>query len=162
MDLDKKNFSPADQDRFARMSGDYNPIHLDPIIARRTQMGAPIVHGVNAVLWALEALCRGAEISVRNLQVNFLEPIYLGETAIVTLARRSETQVRLNIEVEGAVATAITLGRGSARKLASKTIADGAHTADWPRFPAELELDAMNAQLGVLPIISASGWTATF
>ena len=48
-------FTPADQQAFARLAGDFNPIHLDPVAARRVAAGAPIVHGVHLLLRALDA-----------------------------------------------------------------------------------------------------------
>ena len=50
-----RTFTPADQEDFAILSGDYNPMHLDPLIARRTLFGKPVVHGVHVVLWVLDA-----------------------------------------------------------------------------------------------------------
>ena len=56
-----RRFGMADQLSFAALSGDYNPMHVDALAARRTQAGAPVVHGMHAVLWALDALA-GAEL----------------------------------------------------------------------------------------------------
>ena len=41
-------FTLADQIAFAELSGDNNPLHLDPVVARRTLFGQPIVHGVHS------------------------------------------------------------------------------------------------------------------
>jgi len=57
------------------------------------------VHGINAVLWAREAAFRREEFSPVSLNVNFLAPIYVGETAIAALERRSDSQLRININV---------------------------------------------------------------
>ena len=38
-------FTTMDQSLFARWSGDFNPLHMDPLAARRTQAGAPAIHG---------------------------------------------------------------------------------------------------------------------
>jgi acyl dehydratase len=40
-------FTPADQRAFARWSGDFNPVHLDPVAARLVAAGEPIVHGAH-------------------------------------------------------------------------------------------------------------------
>ena len=40
-------FTEADQARFAAISGDRNPVHLDAVLARRTQAGVPVAHGVH-------------------------------------------------------------------------------------------------------------------
>ena len=48
-------FTPADQGNFAALSGDFNPIHVDEVAARRTIVGAPLVHGVHLLCWALDS-----------------------------------------------------------------------------------------------------------
>jgi len=48
-------FSLEDQLAFAALSGDFNPIHVDPLLARRLLFGAPVVHGVHLLLWGLES-----------------------------------------------------------------------------------------------------------
>ena len=52
----RRAFAPSDQLAFSELSGDVNPLHMDPVYARRTQLGAAAVHGVHAALWALEEL----------------------------------------------------------------------------------------------------------
>ena len=49
----KRSFDIDDQIAFAEISGDYNPLHLDKIVARRSMFGDVIVHGMHLVLWAL-------------------------------------------------------------------------------------------------------------
>ena len=56
--LASRTFTEADQIRFADVSGDRNPMHLDAVKARRTQAGLPVVHGVHLLLWALDVLAR--------------------------------------------------------------------------------------------------------
>jgi NAD(P)-dependent dehydrogenase (short-subunit alcohol dehydrogenase family)/acyl dehydratase len=43
-----------EQAAFARLSGDFNPIHVNPLIARRSMFGRTITHGLHLVLRALE------------------------------------------------------------------------------------------------------------
>jgi hypothetical protein len=43
MSMATLRFTPADQRAFARLSGDFNPVHQDPVAARRTVAGEPIV-----------------------------------------------------------------------------------------------------------------------
>jgi acyl dehydratase len=42
--------SLARSGQFARLSGDYNPIHLAPVLARRSHFGGTVVHGVHTFL----------------------------------------------------------------------------------------------------------------
>ena len=39
-------FNQADFDRFARLSGDDNPIHTDPEFSARTRFGQTVAHGL--------------------------------------------------------------------------------------------------------------------
>ncbi len=41
-----KVFTQADFDEFARLSGDDNPIHVDPEFAARTKFGRTVAHGM--------------------------------------------------------------------------------------------------------------------
>ena len=50
-----RSLSQADFDLFARISGDDNPIHVDPAFSARTRFGRTVSHGmlIYAVLWGL-------------------------------------------------------------------------------------------------------------
>lgn len=50
------NFALSDNEswRFACLSGDFNPLHVDAIVARRLQFGGTICHGVHLTLKALD------------------------------------------------------------------------------------------------------------
>ncbi|SDM82754.1 MaoC/PaaZ C-terminal domain-containing protein [Maricaulis salignorans] len=41
----ERSFSQADFDAFAHVSGDNNPIHVDPEFAARTRFGQTVAHG---------------------------------------------------------------------------------------------------------------------
>ena len=73
----RRQFYPGDQDAFARLSGDYNPLHLDSLAARRLIFGGPVVHGVHALLWALDAVT-GPAAAVARLKAEFVAPIPVG------------------------------------------------------------------------------------
>jgi len=45
---EKVQFSQANVEIFAQITGDNNPIHLDPVYAAKTPFGKPIVHGFYA------------------------------------------------------------------------------------------------------------------
>jgi hypothetical protein len=96
-------FSDEDQQRFASVSGDYNPIHMDALVARRTQAGAPVVHGIQLLLWALDALAAAQpELpSLLKLRAQFSKFVYLHELAEVVVTQQDATHVRLNVSVEG-------------------------------------------------------------
>jgi acyl dehydratase len=50
----ERTFTSDDQLAFAKLSGDRNPLHMDPVMARRLLFGQPIVHGLHALLWGAD------------------------------------------------------------------------------------------------------------
>lgn len=84
-----RSFSLADQRDFAAASGDSNPIHVDPVAARRSAFAEPIVHGVHLVLWALDGVVAaraGSGVRIERLAVNFKHPVTL-ETPVEVVDR---------------------------------------------------------------------------
>ena len=51
--LSERIFTKDNQESFATLSGDWNPLHVDEEIARRTLAGSTVIHGIHGVLWAL-------------------------------------------------------------------------------------------------------------
>ena len=56
--IDTKAFTEFDQQAFAEFSGDYNPIHMDDVYARRSITGYQIVHGMHLLIWAIDSAAR--------------------------------------------------------------------------------------------------------
>lgn len=75
-----RSFSMGDQLAFAALSGDRNPVHVDPLAARRTLPGQCIVHGMHTLVWALDSLVRHEGRTVGRIRVRFLKPIFLDES----------------------------------------------------------------------------------
>lgn len=67
-----------------RLSGDYNPLHADPAIARGAGFPRAILHG--AATWGiaghvlLRALCGGNAALMRSFGARFTSPVFPGET----------------------------------------------------------------------------------
>lgn len=81
-----RRFELADQLRFARLSGDVNPMHVDAVAARRLLTGRPVVHGVHTLLTALERWTLPWPTAWR-LDADFLNPLSVGDE----LQLRAET-----------------------------------------------------------------------
>ena len=77
--LQSRVFTLRNQIDFSEFSGDKNPIHINPIEARRTIAGQCIVHGINSLLWALDVLAFSAGLTVRSCKAKFQNSIYLDE-----------------------------------------------------------------------------------
>jgi acyl dehydratase len=64
--------------RYARLSGDWNPIHLWPATARLFGFRQPIIHGMHSAASAEAALDRLSGRPTQSLQIEFKRPVPLG------------------------------------------------------------------------------------
>jgi acyl dehydratase len=55
--ISSRIFDADDQQAFAALSGDVNPMHMDALQARRAQAGARVVHGMHPAA-AKKETCR--------------------------------------------------------------------------------------------------------
>ncbi|MBM3491609.1 MAG: 3-alpha,7-alpha,12-alpha-trihydroxy-5-beta-cholest-24-enoyl-CoA hydratase [Alphaproteobacteria bacterium] len=67
-----------------RLSGDYNPLHADPKVARAAGFKAPILHGLCSLGVAghaiLKSCCDYDPARFKSLDLRFSAPVYPGET----------------------------------------------------------------------------------
>lgn len=74
-----------------RLSGDYNPIHADPVMARKAGFERPILHGLCSLGVAtravLRACCDDEPKRLRSLKLRFSSPVYPGETLVTDIWR---------------------------------------------------------------------------
>ena len=73
--------------KFAEVSGDYNPLHLDDEFAAATRFGRRIAHGMLSGAFVSAVL--GYELSVRKIvylsqTLNFVAPVFIGDTVTTT------------------------------------------------------------------------------
>lgn len=66
--------------RYAELTTDFNPIHLDAAFAARTMFGRPIIHGTLGLNLVLEAIERtfGALPADVEIDVRFIRPVPVG------------------------------------------------------------------------------------
>jgi NAD(P)-dependent dehydrogenase (short-subunit alcohol dehydrogenase family) len=95
--LTSRSFGLNDQIAFARLSSDWNPMHLDPVFARRTQVGAPVVHGIHNLAWAADTVLQSHPLKVVSIRARFLQPLYLDELASVRIRDRTDRQIELEV-----------------------------------------------------------------
>lgn len=101
----------AESFAFAEFSGDYNPLHVDPVAARRTQFGSTVVHGIHAVLKAVDELsdaCLPREQEIHSATATFQNPVRTG-TPVRATANLPDSDGRLRIVAESAGRPAFTL-----------------------------------------------------
>jgi acyl dehydratase len=67
-----------------RLSGDYNPLHADPVIAKKAGFEKPILHGLCTYGIAchslIRALCPDDASRLTSMGARFTKPVYPGDT----------------------------------------------------------------------------------
>lgn len=86
-----------------RLSGDYNPLHIDPKIATAAGFEKPILHGLCSYGVAgrgvIKLLCGNDPTRLRKLNVRFASPVYPGETLRVEVWNEGEGRAAFRVRV---------------------------------------------------------------
>ena len=87
-----------------RLSGDRNPLHVDPAMARFGGFERPILHGLctfgHLGRAIIEACAGDAPERFRSIAVRFAAPVYPGETIAVRLWRESPTDIVCSVHAK--------------------------------------------------------------
>jgi acyl dehydratase len=81
---------------FARLSGDFNPLHVNPITARRLSFGSTVVHGIHLVLATFDRMVAALDLadnSLEELSVVFHSAVLTDNEVLVALDLKSTDQI---------------------------------------------------------------------
>ncbi|GAB3036151.1 hypothetical protein GCM10027098_37760 [Bowmanella dokdonensis] len=126
--------------QFANLSGDWNPMHLDPVAARRVQFGDTVIHGVNGTLVALDrffAQRQGQSEQIQSLSATYASPIVQGTPLEVVWQAKGENQFRLSLLANGKRAQLLKLTLTARDGSCKDHVSD--HRLD-AQLPAQLTL----------------------
>lgn len=124
---------------FAALSGDYNPLHVDPAYAAGTDIGRPIAHGALLVAFVSRMLgmhLPGTRCLILSMRVRFGRPIAYPVRLIIAgeLQRFSESRG------EGVVAVRIS-EHGASGHVAEADVVFSLHTILGDRIAAKVEVE---------------------
>jgi acyl dehydratase/NAD(P)-dependent dehydrogenase (short-subunit alcohol dehydrogenase family) len=144
-----RTFDLNDQHRFAALSGDANPFHVDPVAARRLMYGQPVVHGVHTLLWVLDRWLAGiAEPALRltSVRAEFRQPLRLGQAVFWSCTANGERQARLEAATDTAkIATVVVRWQEAGVPSPAADRAPGLET------PHDLAVGAISGVAGTVP-----------
>ena len=95
---------------YGELTGDANPIHLDPVFAATTSMGGIIAHGTMSLSLIWEALARSVgreRIAHTTLDVRFLAPVRVDERVTVGGTQRADDAGCFDVWARTAAASVI-------------------------------------------------------
>ncbi|GIV26962.1 MAG: hypothetical protein KatS3mg027_0776 [Bacteroidia bacterium] len=109
-------FSQKDVEEFARVTGDNNPVHIDPEYAAKTMFKRPIMHGMlGAALFSkvFGTMFPGEGTIYLKQSLNFLKPMYVDTPyiaeftvkEIITEKNRAIVETLIKDKVSGNVCT---------------------------------------------------------
>ena len=107
----ERTFCQSDFDRFARLSGDDNPIHTDPEFSARTHFGRTVAHGLllcSVLRGLVEELIPGGVLLEQS--VMFPAPTYTDEPMHFSVQpmQGEDAEARLSLEVRHAHSGEVT------------------------------------------------------
>ncbi|MFN8584017.1 MAG: MaoC family dehydratase [Dehalococcoidia bacterium] len=113
-----KTITAEDIRKFAEVSGDDQPLHLDPSFAARTRFGEPIAHGILSASIISAAigtkLAPGKVVIYMSQNLRFRAPVKPGDTITATLTATAvdaeKSRVNLDTKVTGADGSEIVTG----------------------------------------------------
>jgi len=92
-------FNISDQKIFSKISGDYNPIHVDPNFSRRSIFGSVVVHGINLVLFALNEWAKKVENKyyIESFKCYFRKHVNVDEEISLDIIYISDKEIKLEL-----------------------------------------------------------------
>ncbi len=163
MILGTRRFDIGDQNVFARLSGDINPIHMDTLAARRSIVGGVVAHGMHTVLWALEQLAKSpfCPDGFGTLDVQFPHPVYLGEEISLQLRSHNGADLRLSVLAGDKAVASIRLRGTSVPQVPGEEWKGSLSPA--PVGPQDIAFDDLDGQQGTVPYaVAADCFASTF
>lgn len=141
-------FSLKDQIKFAEFANDWNPIHVDPLYARRCLTGQTVVHGIHVLLWALECWAKDSnhKLGIVHIHVQFNRPVFLGEHMVCQVRSDENSNITIIVSAstdDDAVLIHLTTGEVDCTQQIKNRVLTSDHDA--PKRLGIEELDGLSA-----------------
>jgi acyl dehydratase/NAD(P)-dependent dehydrogenase (short-subunit alcohol dehydrogenase family) len=157
--LGRRIFTEVDQNRFAKLSGDFNPLHIDALHARRTAFGEPVVHGIHNMVWALE-LCfqhlsadttgRGGNLIPGGVSAKFLNPVRVGDLVEARVTNKTSRQVSVSVSHRDQTVLELDVEFGDTPVASEEPAETATEFTDTPKDRSFDEIDGLSGRTEVI------------
>lgn len=99
----QRTISADDIDTYARLTDDYNPLHMDEEYAKSTVFGARIAHGtitLGLVAPVIGMKLPGQGCALISISSTFLKPVKIGDTVTATATITKKNAERRMVEMD--------------------------------------------------------------
>jgi len=163
----------VNQAQIFRLSGDYNPLHVDPSLAQMVGFSNPILHGLSTYGFATRAILKSFADNdaarLKSIRVRFANPVMPGDT-LVTQMWKEGGKIVFQVLVKSSGKVALSNGAAELRAAAAPAASSGSASAlkSGPVFESMAKAIATNKSLvdkvkAVYQFnIKAGGQTTTF
>lgn len=110
-------FHQKDIDNFSEVSGDWNPIHTSPSVARRLIAGDVVLHGIFVLLHSLNDFCHKNYTTFSLIKCRFLKPIFLNTEVQTNIVSISEYEAKIIVSCNAVDCISIVLKFGGTKNL---------------------------------------------
>merc|ERR1712137_1279643 len=98
-----------------RLSGDYNPLHVDPVFAQMAGFERPIMHGQCTLghfsRAVLDRIAGGDQRKFRSVQLRFASPVIPGQTLVTEIWKVAPTEYIFQTKVKETGKVCVSNGR---------------------------------------------------
>jgi NAD(P)-dependent dehydrogenase (short-subunit alcohol dehydrogenase family) len=109
-EIGHRTFTDEDQQLFASVSGDCNPMHVSSVAARRLITGRQVVHGIHLLTTALEHWYKAETVVPVSIACSFSNPVSVGDRVLFTQTDRSDGTFVIEALVNSLLCSRILIG----------------------------------------------------
>lgn len=135
-------FSNKDQIKFAEISQDYNPIHIDEVLARRYIFGESVVHGINSMIFALKESANliDSPFFIEELRCKFKKPIFLNNKVSIKIDNINDS-IKVVLIQNGEIKVAIAM---KIKEIHHDHIKIKEHDSQTKKTPNDISFEELN------------------
>jgi hypothetical protein len=135
---------------------------MDPVAARRTSAGTPVVHGIHTLVWAIDHICQAVRAGqISRIKAEWSQFVHVGEVALLRMEPKTGSRVRAQICV-GREPVALLTVFFSSEPPADCLISElTTPIVTSPQVPTNLGLDALPGQFGAVGFVTSPAQVAS-